>query len=173
MMSVEGKYELKELRLWFENQEGVVIDSDHVGHLELTGFNEIIRHTADKTGFKVTLISERIDNVSIMILDPEESVKYAESYGEKISAYKRLRKFNDIVGIDLYLEDENGNTKTEEYGVNYADAYDHDGVVDSDCANNRYQTTWESKAGSCYIIISAKPEMHDLISTFGPSVNTR
>lgn len=137
---------VKSIGFGFENCEYFNIDAKYFGTLELTDFRIDIQRVACNAILKMNCV----DTV-IMEIFSEGDNKYS-SYGEDMTKFKRLNMYNDITSITVAYD----NNSEEEYYVNYKDEVE--GQLGSP---NVYQTTYMSKLGNIYIVISKDKGVFD------------
>lgn len=137
---------VKSIGFGFENCEYFNIDAKYFGILELTDFRIHIQRIACNAILKMNCV----DTV-VMEIFSEGDNKYS-SYGEDVTKFKRLNMYNDITSITVVYDD----NSEEDYYVNYKDE------VESQLGSpNVYQTTYMSKLGNIYIVISKDKGIFD------------
>lgn len=137
---------VKSIGFGFENCEYFNIDAKYFGTLELTDFRIDIQRLACNAILKM----DCVDTV-VMEIFSEGDDEYS-SYGEDMTKFKRLNMYNDITSIAVVYDD----NSEEEYYVNYKEE-----IEDQLGSPNVYQTTYMSKLGNLYIVISKDKGIFD------------
>lgn len=138
--------EIKKIELCFENCELVTIDGKYIGEFNIDNIQRSIRRVA------CNYIQDALtcDHFSISIHREANKETDGGLFNDTLKL-NRIQKYNDIVSVCVYLNEDTEDERVERIYVKWRD---------SDC-DNEYQKSYMNDSGDLFIVIDKNSSLED------------
>ncbi len=144
--SLDSMKEVKSISLALENCESIPIDRKHVGEFLCNNIASRVLRIACNS-----IANQQLCDELFVEINKDANVKYS-CFGQESEepAFDRLTKCPDVVGVEIVYEDDSSDYLLVPWNE------------DNDYAN-KYQSTYVSKCGHLYLMVSKTRTVQDLL----------